>query len=77
MKIYCREMALLRSIIEIYKNWLLKFLNGLSSPIMNEIFTNGKTHNYNLRQEHINDPGNIRHVFNSTEIIRYRAQKTW
>ena len=34
---------------------------------MNEIFINGKTHNYNLRQEHINDPGNIRHVFNGTE----------
>ena len=56
---------------------ILKFKNGLSPPIMNEIFINGKTHNYYLSQEHINDPGNIRHVFNGTETIRYRAQKTW
>ena len=55
-KTYCGMMALLRSIIEIYINWLMK---------------------YNLRQEHINDPGNIRHVFNGTETIRYHAQKTW
>ena len=40
-------------------------------------FINSKTHNYYLRQEHINDPGNIKHMFNGTETIRYRAQKTW
>ena len=45
---------------------MFKFKNDLSPPIMNEIFSNVKTPNYNLRQEHINDPGNIRHVFNGT-----------
>ena len=56
-------------------NEIFKFKNGLSPPIMNDFFINGKTHNYNLRQEHINDRGNIRHVFNRTDTVPKRHGK--
>jgi len=57
--------------IEIYK-----FHNGLGPDILNDIFKI-KTRNYDVRNHTIIESRNVNTVYNGTETISYRAQKTW
>ena len=55
---------------------VFKYKNHLSPAIMNEIFK-AKNYSYKLRDDRILRSHNVKSVYNGTETIRYRAQKTW
>ena len=57
--------------IEVYK-----FKNSLGPDIMNDIFIK-KSHNYDLRNDIIFETKKVNSVYNGTETVSYRAQKTW
>ena len=65
------ERNLQKLAIEVYK-----FKNGFGPDIMNDIFKT-KTHNYDSRNDTIFVPKKINSVYNGTETVSYRAQKTW
>ena len=57
--------------IEIYK-----FHNGLGPDILNDIFKI-KTHSYDVRNDTIFESRKVNSVYNGTETVSYRAQKSW
>ena len=57
--------------IEVYK-----FKNSLGPEILNDIFKK-KYHNYDSRNDIIFETNKINSVYNGTETVSYRAQKTW
>ena len=57
--------------IEIYK-----FHNCLGPDILNDIFKI-KTHNYDVRNDTIFESRKVNSVYNGTETVSYRVQKTW
>ena len=65
------QRNLQRLAIEIYK-----FNNNLGPEILNDIFA-ANSSNYNTRSDTIIYTRNVKSVFNGTETVSYRAQKTW
>ena len=63
--------------IQILVTEMYKFINNLSSPIMNRVFKLNSDSRYNLRQISQFSRSLVRSVYHGTESISYLGPKIW